>query len=190
MATLPFVVQPRLKPIIELIGSEDSGKIEIERRGYLTSGEKAFVQQVLQHDNGTSELISLARKVSRRFSLKLDQSYELVLKIISNTSEDEQAEEIEKEFAEDIAMVIKNLASAQSKEEILTATCMIRYRIDPDFEMEDIVKIHPDIIAGLAALYKEEESKSVEKLTPGQEPVKPSAEEIEKKPLKRTAKPI
>jgi hypothetical protein len=34
MAKLPFVVEPRLKPIIEEIGSEESGKIQIERRGY------------------------------------------------------------------------------------------------------------------------------------------------------------
>lgn len=192
MATLPFVVRPRLEPIKELIGTEDSGQIEIERRGYLTSGEKAFVQQVLQFDNGTNELIGLARRVARRFSIKLDEAYSLVLRVISNatTEEDEYAEKIESEFAEEIAVVIRNLTSAQAKEELLTATCLLRYRVDPDFEMEDIVKIHPDIIAGLAALYKEEEAKSVERLEKSIEKEAETAEEIEKKPVKRIAKAI
>ena len=46
MAPLPFVVEPRRKPIVERVGNEESGVIEIERRGYLTTGEKTFVQQV------------------------------------------------------------------------------------------------------------------------------------------------
>ena len=50
MGKLPFVVQPRLKAIKERIGSEDAGYIEIERRGYLTSGEKSFVQQIQQQE--------------------------------------------------------------------------------------------------------------------------------------------
>lgn len=195
MANLPFVVQPRLAPVIELIGSEESGKIEIERRGYLTSGEKAFVQQVLQHDNGTSELIALARKVSRRLSLKLDEAYELVLKVISGNgeSEGEKATVIEDEFAEEVSVVIKNLTNAQTKEELLTATCLIRYRIDPNFEMDDIIQLHPDIISGLAKLYKEEDAKSVEKLEAqkaGEGAVEESVEELEKKPARRTPKKI
>ncbi len=193
MANLPFVVQPRLAPVVELIGSEESGKIEIERRGYLTSGEKAFVQQVLQYDNGTGELIALARKVARRFSLKLDSAYELVLKVISNNAEGENVTELEEEFAEDLTSVIKNLTNAQAKEELLTATCLIRYRINPEFEMEDIVKLHPDIISGLAKLYKEEEMKSVEKLersTPDEAAVEESVEELEKKPVKRVPRKV
>lgn len=193
MANLPFVVQPRLAPVIELIGSEESGKIEIERRGYLTSGEKAFVQQVLQYDNGTGELIGLARKVARRFSMKLDGAYELVLKVISNNAEGENVAELEEEFAEEITSVIKNLTNAQTKEELLTATCLIRYRINPEFEMDDIVKLHPDIISGLARLYKEEEAKSIEKLernAPEEVATEETMEDLEKKPVKRAPRKV
>ena len=47
---LPFVVQPRLAPVIEQVGNEESGIFEIERRGYLTVAEKAMVQQATQGD--------------------------------------------------------------------------------------------------------------------------------------------
>lgn len=194
MAKLPFVVEPRLKPVLEEIGSEESGKIQIERRGYLTSGEKAFVQQVLQHDNGTSELIALARKISRRLALKLDEAYELVLKVISGNGEGEDAAVIEDEFSEEVSIVIRNLTNAQAKEELLTATCLIRYRIDPNFEMDDIIQLHPDIISGLAKLYKEEDAKSVEKLENNEaqeeEAADESVEQLEKKPVKRTPRKV
>ena len=44
MGKLPFVVAPKLKSKIETLGTEVSGKIEIERKGYLTVGEKGFME--------------------------------------------------------------------------------------------------------------------------------------------------
>lgn len=72
MVSLPFVVQPKRKPITERIGSEDSGVIEVIRKGYLTSGEKAFVQQVQQYDNGTSDIVTLSRRIARKHGLTMD----------------------------------------------------------------------------------------------------------------------
>lgn len=187
MTKLPFVVEPRLSPITELIGTEESGKIAVERRGYLTSGEKSFVQQVLQHDNSTGELINLARKVSKKIGLRLDEAYDLVLKVISNSAEgDERAVTIENEFSEDISLVIQSLTNAQAKEELLTATCLLRYRVNDEIEVDDVVKLHPDIISGLAKLYKEEEAKSIERLEAANSSVD-GAVEPEKKRSRRTA---
>jgi hypothetical protein len=44
---LPFVVAPRLEPIVETVGTDESGKIEIIRRGHLTVAEKAFISAAL-----------------------------------------------------------------------------------------------------------------------------------------------
>jgi hypothetical protein len=192
MATLPFVVQPRRQPILELIGSEESGQIEIERRGYLTAGEKAFVQQVQQFDNGTTEIVTVSRRVARKYGLGMDKAYNLVLAIISNaaTEEDELVGQVEEEFAEDLTNVVKGLSAGQVREELVMAACLLKYRVNPDFEIGEIGTIHPDLISGLADLYREEESRSVEAFSKEKddESVKPvSVEEAEKKPVKTTA---
>ena len=64
MANLPFVVQPRLKPVMEQVGSDLSGKIEIERRGYVTVSEKAFVQAATQGNDTQARLFSIVSKVA------------------------------------------------------------------------------------------------------------------------------
>lgn len=192
MAGLPFVVQPRRKPIIERIGSEDSGIIEIERRGYLTTGEKSFVQQVQQVDGGANEIITLSRRVARQYGMGMEKAYKLVLAIISGaTGEPEDAEvigRIEIELAEELTAVVRGMATAQAREELVHAACLIRYRIDQDFEISQISEVHPDIISGLSKLYREEELKLLEAFDVGDKKDKPepSIEELEKKPGKTT----
>jgi hypothetical protein len=165
MAKLPFIVEPRLKPVIEEIGSEDSGKIQVERRGYLTSGEKAFFQQVKQSDQGTAKLIAMSRKVSQSASLDMSKAYELVIRVLSGGADSDLDREIEEKFAEDFASVIQDLANSQSSDEMLMAACLLRYRVDSGIGMDEIMKMHPDIIQGLADLYRDEENRVLERLT-------------------------
>jgi len=195
MALLPFVVQPRRQPIKELVGSEESGQIEVKRRGYLTGGEKSFVQQVQQYDNGSNEIITLSRQVARKYSLGMDKAYRTVLSIIagSEVGEDDQAlvAQVEDEFAESLTAVVKGMVAGQTREELVYATCLLKYRVDPDFEIAQINEIHPDIISGLAKLYRDEEARSVEAFQADQPQdqkasVEPSVEEVEKKPSKTT----
>jgi hypothetical protein len=191
MATLPFVVQPRRQPILERIGSEESGQIEVERRGYLTAGEKAFVQQVQQFDNGTTEIVTVSRRVARKYGLGMDKAYNLVLAIISNSVTEDQklVGEIEEEFAEDLTNVVKGLSAGQVREELVMAACLLKYRVNPDFEISEISSIHPDLISDLAALYRDEDRRSVEAFKKDEEEVPSklvSVEEAEKKPVKTT----
>jgi len=192
MASLPFVVQPRRKPIKEVIGSEESGQIEIERRGYLTSGEKSFVQQVQQSDNGSDEIITLSRQVARRYSLGMDKAYRTVLSIIAGTEVSEADRElvsnVEDEFAEALTAVVKGMVASQTREELVYATCLLKYRVDPDFEIPQINFLHPDIVSGLAKLYREEEARSIEAFQSDEklDAKEPSIEEVEKKPSETT----
>lgn len=189
MAKLPFVIEPRLKPIIEEIGSEESGKIQIERRGYLTSGEKAFFQQAKQSDSSTSSLINLARKVSRATGLDLTKAYEAVVRVISGSPKEEIDEKIENDFAEDFSNLMRDLTNGQTHDEILMAICLIKYRIDASFELDEILSLHPDIITGLAGLYREEDAKSTERLTEAGKSNEQGIEKVAKKPTSR-AKPM
>jgi hypothetical protein len=198
MSVLPFVVQPKRKPILEQIGSDESGKIEVERRGYLTTGERSFVQQVQQADNGTTEIVTLSRRVSRAHGVGMDKAYNLVLQAVSGVTaespkDQELVAQIEQEFTEDLTSVVKGLAAASVREELVFAACLIKYRIDSDFDISSVSEIHPDIISGLAALYRDEERRSVEAFNvlggDDGEAAKqqPSIEEVEKKPVKATS---
>ncbi len=187
MAKLPFVVEPRLKPIIEDIGSEESGKIQIERRGYLTSGEKAFFQQVKQSDQGTAKLIAMSRKVSQFASLDMSKAYELVIRVLSGGAESLLDKQVEEKFAEDFSSVIQDLANSQSSDEILMAACLLRYRVDGEIGMDEIMKLHPDIIQGLARLYRDEEDRVLERLAVKEAKEEQSIEKIAKKSSPRAA---
>lgn len=188
MAALPFVVQPKRQPILETIGTEESGQIQIERRGYLTTGEKAFVQQVQQFDNGTTEIVTVSRRVARGHGLGMDRAYGLVLAIISgaeleNKEDESLIRQVEEEFAEDLTNVVKGLAAGQAREDLVMAACMIKYRVDAEFQIGDVASVHPDLIAGLAALYRDEDKRSVEAFNKDEErAAKPTIEEAEKKP--------
>jgi len=183
MGKLPFVVAPRLQPIIERIGTQESGIIEIERRGYLTSGEKNFVQQIVQQDRGTLKLIDLARKVSRDKGYDLQRAYELIVSAITGTDKTEEAEVIESEYSENIQEAIKEITISKSREDLVMAACLITNRIDSEFDINDIMQIHPDIVSELAQLYRDEEMKSIERLQESGDKQKeePKIEQIEKK---------
>ncbi len=63
------------------------------------------------------------------------------------------------------------------------AACLITNRIDSEFDINDIMQIHPDIVSELAQLYRDEEMKSIERLQESGDEQKeePKIEQIEKK---------
>lgn len=179
---LPFVVQPRLKPVAELIGSPESGQFEVERRGYLTSGEKSFMAQARSADDTSSKIVGLARKVAAKNRLDLTKAYELVsLAIAGNTKADPKVTKVEQDFPEELNEVYNLLTSSQAKEGLLQATCLMMYRVDPDWTIKDTMDLHPDLLQGLVDLYNDEEKQSIEALDPTLQK-ETSLEEIEKKP--------
>jgi hypothetical protein len=55
------------------------------------------------------------------------------------------------------------VANAQKKE-IIQAACMALYRIGNGITVEDVIDFHPDLRAALAALYRDEEERSVDRI--------------------------
>jgi hypothetical protein len=182
---LPFVVQPKREAIEELIGTEESGIISIKRMGYLTTGEKSFVQQAISGDDGTLRIIGLARKVSIDEGVSLDEGYSKVVSIISGISNDE-SKRIESKYLSDFTELLNALSVLQSKEKLIYALCLLRYRVNSEISVDDVMGLHSDIIDGLAELYREEESNSITKFKSkeGEEEVV-DVYAIEKKPSKR-----
>lgn len=221
MSKLPFVVQPRRQPILEQLGTEETGILEIKRFGYLTVGEKSFVQQVQQLDGGTSQIITVSRQVARKFALGMDQAYSLVLQIISGSTpqlvddldptlttqertalHDQNAKalkqldlinQIEQEFAEDLTRAVREMSAGQVREKIVHACCLLKYRINADITIDEVEKVHPDLIDALDALFRDEERKCLDAFSPpdessdGDTTPTSSFEEAEKKPAPRRA---
>ncbi len=166
MANFPFVVQPRLKPIIEKIGSEEAGYIECKRQGYLTVGEKAGVKQIVSAYDATSDVISLSKKVSSLFKIDLQEAYQLVSDSITNQGDDPRAAKISAKYEDDLSALLSKMTQAAVFSELAKAYVLILYRVEgaSDVTMDAVSELHPDMLAGLAALYDDEEEKTVEKL--------------------------
>lgn len=165
MAGLPFVVQPRLQPIVERIGDEDSGIIEVERRGFLSVAEKTFLQQGAGNDEVASHLLKVIRKVSSDLRIPADKAQVLVMDALSgNTNKDKNYPKVVENYSADLDVVTQIAVQHESKKEYLRAICMIIHRINSDFDLDNVAEIHPTIITGLSKLCEEEENKSTERL--------------------------
>lgn len=166
MANFPFVVQPRLKPIVEKIGSEEAGYIECKRQGYLTVGEKAGTKQIVSAYDATADVIALSKRVSAELEVDLQEAYEIVSVAITGQGDDPRAEGVSDAHRDEIAALISKMTQSAVFSELAKAFVLILYRVEggSGVTMDSVSELHPDLLAGLAALYDEEEAKTVEKL--------------------------
>lgn len=158
MATreLPFVVRPRLAPIIELVGDEKTGQLEIERRGYITVGEKAMVQQTMEGSRSFGGLLELAEEISR----ENDKNPQEVLDDISKTPSPEYL----KLWMPQVAQCLSEIEIETSKRQIIQATTILVSRVDEKWTVDDTLNLNDDLIVALSNFYIEEERKDVKKL--------------------------
>ena len=153
--TLPFVVAPRREPIIEILGTEESGQIEIHRKGYLTVAEKTFMQQASSSDETVSLLHKLASKVAKARGV---QAQEVVEILSSGNFQDPTLEG----FEDDISEIYSAMGSFEQRRKIISATCLLYFRISQEWSIEDTMEMHPDLVDALYLLFQEEDAKSTE----------------------------
>ena len=153
---LPFVVQPRLQPIVEQVGTEESGIIEIERRGYLSVAEKAIVQQATQGDDSVRKMYALGGRIARETG---KQQME-VMQALMRPERPEYMEPFEDEILENMI----EMMAFQERVDIVQATALLICRIDEKWSVEQSMDLHPDLIKELSMLYVEEEKRSTEAL--------------------------
>lgn len=154
---LPFVVQPRLEPVTEVIGTEESGQIEIIRRGYLTVAEKAFIQGTTADDHSIQTLHALARTIAR------EQSEDIGV-VVEQLMGSMDRKEYMAEYEEQILMALTELGRSNERQSMLIATCMLLFRVDTDWTLEQTAELHPDLIEALVLLYKDEDARSLKAL--------------------------
>jgi len=165
---LPFVIEPKYEPIKDRIGTEESGIIEIERRGYLTVQEKAIVQGAMEGDTTMTDMFMLCREIAQQEGLKPDR-------VFSDMSAPTQPEYFMK-YNDKISAVMVRLTEYQDRQRMIAATAMLICRIDRDWSAEDTIALHPDLLDALYVLYMQEDQKSVEALKGSVEKKGPKAD--------------
>lgn len=164
MAKLPFLVEPRLKPRIEVVGTEESGQIEIERKGFLTASEKAFVQAQANEDDTTQEVVRMTRKLGNQYKVDMQTAYEALTEAMQGQTEGELAKKVFDDHQEEIGELLTRMATMTDRKVLLQALCMLLYRVDPEIKAEDVMEAHPDLLQALSDLFVDEENRSVERL--------------------------
>jgi len=170
---LPFVVQPRLQPIVEQIGTELSGIIEIERKGYLTVAEKAIVQQAMGNSAALTEAYMVAKSIAAKAGVTANEVFAAIGEDNPPAYVDDNREEISKMMA--------SMLAHEEKLRLITATALIMTRVNPDWDPADTIGLHPDLQAALFKLYSEEEKKCVDALEAAAKEVDKSQEGAEGK---------
>lgn len=163
MAKLPFVVEPRRKPEVVTLGTEDSGTIEIVRKGYLTAGEKSFMQVQGSSDEVVSGLLSLAREIAKEFKIDTQKAYALANQALQN-EQGEKVIKIWEKFGENLDQIYSTMVKQEAMSRITKCYCLLLYRISSDIELDEVNDLHEDLISDLVDLYDKEDSKSTERL--------------------------
>ena len=164
MAKFPFVVEPKAKPIIDKLGSDDAGYIEIKRQGYLTVAERSAHQQISSNDESTSMILALTRKVSSKYAIDMEAAYKAVTGALTGRYDSEHSAAVFSDMSDEITGITAALTYADTNQRLIKAYVMLALRIDSDVSYEDMADLHPDLLDALALLFDEEESKSTEKL--------------------------
>jgi hypothetical protein len=112
-----------------------------------------------------------------------------VVRIISGAANQEIDAKIENDFAEELSGVLRDLTNGQTHDEILMAMCLVKYRIDSEFGLDQMLELHPDIVSQLAELYRQEEAKSTDRLIDASKDEAEGVEKVAKKPTSK-AKPM
>lgn len=178
---LPFVVAPKVNSRIETLGTDLSGKIEIERKGFLSVGEKSFMANVNSQDAVLETVMKLSRSIAKHYSLNQKEAYDEVVMAVTEPSECKYP--VYDEFTEEIAQLASLMMVTEQKKRLMMAYCLLLYRVDEELEINDVIDLHEDLVSAIADLYMDEENKSIERLVKedGDAPLNEEVEEVGKK---------
>lgn len=150
---LPFVVKPRRELPNYKVGTEESGVMEIARKGYLSVGEKSFFQGATAGDETIGKLHALVRKICS----ETDLPYTEVFDQIQNPENP-----VLEPYRDSLLGMMLDMQTFQTRQEIVAATALLMSRINADWTVQDTLELHPDIITGLYDFYQLEDKRSIE----------------------------
>jgi hypothetical protein len=159
MKGLPFLIQPKKKFEPYRLGTEDTGFLEIERRGYLTVSEKAFVDAVTQSSDGVASMIRLANRASGKYGVTVEAAYTGVMAAMGQGAKTKLSTNIQQDFADDISEVISAMTDAAQKRSIACATILIQSRINKDWSVDDTLEMDPELLEEFVRFYDMEDQR-------------------------------
>ena len=133
MAKLPFVVAPKIKTCKVRLGTEETGIIEIEKRGFLSVAEKSFVDSVLQQSDGVTQIVKLASQIARERKISVETAYTQVVAVMSNEKQTKAQQEIAVKYADNISEIQSSMIESMGRKSIACATILIQTRINPEW---------------------------------------------------------
>ena len=162
MGKLPFVVAPKVNSRIETLGTDVSGKIEIERKGFLTVGEKGFMANVNSQDAVLKAVMKLSRQVSKQYGIGQQEAYQEVVNAVTDPQSTHFP--VFDDYSSEIAELTNQMMQQEQRKTLMMAFCMLLYRVNDELEIDDVIDLHEDLVGELAQLYLDEESKSLDRL--------------------------
>ena len=153
-AKLPFLVEPKRQPIMERLGNEETGVVELPRKGYLTVAEKSFVQQGTSGDSAILAMQRLAATVAKKTGKQVQE-------VINAMSQGDFGEGFDG-YEEELEKVLGGLSATEARTKIIAVTCLVLFRASDEWTVEDTVALHPDLVDEIYMLYLEEDKRSLE----------------------------
>lgn len=169
MALLPFVVQPKKNTEIVRIGNEEIGILEIERKGYLSVAEKAFVESVMQGSDGVASIVFLANKISKEHKTTAEKAYIAITEVMQGNTSGKLQETISNEYGDEVTQITSKMAESMQRRAIAATTVLIQTRINHEWTFEDTLKLDPEFINQFVELYDKEEQREPVKAESKQE---------------------
>lgn len=142
MAKLPFKTQPTVE--VREIGNEETGILEFPVVGDLTVREQAWINTELASNSTFLEVARISNKVAKAAKIQPVAAHRFVTKcitfaMISEGKFDEKEESLRLKFAREIEELSTFLLNAQWHRQLVTATALIRYRLEgmEEFSIDD-----------------------------------------------------
>ena len=165
MPNLPFVVNPRRKPELLRLGNEDVGIIEIERRGYLTTGEKLGYQQIKTNNSGRKALLDLIEAIAKGENTNEEKARALVNKVLDQKKLTKAEEETIEKYGENFLTMFDVFKQEALFTQVMMATILLMSRVDSKITFEDVSALDSLLVEQLAELFEAEEKKSLKNLS-------------------------
>lgn len=165
MSGLPFVVQPRLKPVVERYGNEDIGILEVERRGYLNAGEKTYLRTYDAQNDVPTLILGLVKKVSKAAKIPPEAAHKLVMQSLQGEDIPAAKQKVLDQHQDELDTIMQTVFQTEQQRDVIRASCMLHYRLGVSLDNSSAVfELHPDLIEALSKLCADEENKSTQRL--------------------------
>lgn len=162
---LPFKTSP--KPVeTVLVGDDTTGVLEIKKYNDLTPNEKIFIREhTKQLPDITFEAAVLSTKIVDQTGMTLTEAYQAI-----TTGDTEKLTGFLPELAELNSKIDYN----NEYRPLVYVTAILKYRVNPEFTIDDLKQIHPKLITSIYEFAMNEQmgwEKNVEEEEKKEQPV-------------------